>query len=559
MKGPQFLQEDQSHWPNFTAQTDPVDEKSLSFEWMEEDVIDVHASEQSTGDDIIQCLACSADNSSNSPHVHDLLWRYLAISTLLRKIALLRRVFKPKKRRLTNLTSALTQKEINDALLCALRLAQEQWLSPYLLENVRKVGFHVTIEKLNKSSPYFGKVKNIQKLCPFVDEEGLLRVGGRLQNSDLPNETKHQYLLPDRHHLTRLLVEDAHKRHAHFGGIAQVLCTLREKFWVFRSSVDFYLNMCLTCERLRAKAGAQQMSPLPYDRVNFDARPFHATGIDYMGPLMVKVKRSNVKRWIAVFTCLATRAIHLEVVYDMTTASFLQAFRRFCCARGNTVRVLYSDNATTFKGADAEMKRGLADLESNKVDRELANRAVEWHFNPPYASHQGGVYERMIKSVRKVLAGLPAFLVKTPSDETLLTVLKECEAIINDRPLTYIGNSPDEPSPLTPNMILHGYLCKDIGPLYTLCDSDQYRSSWKYCQVAKEQFRERFIKEYVMMLQPRQKWYKTEPNLRVNEVVLVKDQDLFRHEYPMAVVEEPHPSNDGKIHKVMLRFANGKK
>ena len=145
----------------------------------------------------------------------------------------------------------------------------------------------------------------------------------------------------------------------------------------------------------------------------------------------------------------------------MTTASFLQAFRRFCCARGNTVCILNSDNATNFKGADAEMKRGLADLKSNRVDCELANRAVEWHFNPPYASHQGGVYERMIKSVRKVLAGLPAFLVKTPSDETLLTVLKECEAIINDRPLTYIGNSPDEPSPLTPNMILHGYLCKD--------------------------------------------------------------------------------------------------
>ena len=300
------------------------------------------------------------------------------------------------------------------------------------------------------------------------------------------------------------------------------------------------------------------MAPLPAERVATHEHPFAASGVDYFGPLLVRVKRSSVKRWVALFTCLATRAVHLEVVFNLTTSSFLQAFLRFRNFCGGVVNTLYSNNASTFHSADAELKQAVERLESEGFGNKLLQRGVDWRFNAPLASHQGGVWERQIRSVRKVLLGIPAFQLHAPDDEILITVLKEAECIINNRPLTQIDGEAENIPALTPSMLLSGSL-HPAAPVDTFHTSDQLKRDWRYTQIAAEQFWSRFIKEYLVNLQSRPKWHKSFPDLCVGDVVLVKEVKFnHRPNYPKAVVIQLHPGPDGHVRNVQLRFADGR-
>ena len=229
------------------------------------------------------------------------------------------------------------------------------------------------------------------------------------------------------------------------------------------------------------------MAPLPEARVTVGSQPFEATGVDYFGPVVVKVNRTKPKRWIALFTCLATRAVHIEIVFSLLSSSFLQAFFRFRSCHGNSVRTLHSDNATTFHGADATLKLALQRLEEEGFGKKLLNQGVDWKFNAPLASHQGGSWERLIHSVKKVLLGIPALHTTTPTDETLQTYLKEAEGIINHRPLTKLNGDPEELLALTPSMILTGSLAPPA-PVDVFYTADQLRNDWRYTQIAAQQF-----------------------------------------------------------------------
>ena len=139
------------------------------------------------------------------------------------------------------------------------------------------------------------------------------------------------------------------------------------------------------------------MAPLPLKRVTPGRQPFHSCGLDFMGPITIRVgKRSTAKRYICLFTCLATRSTHLEVAYDLITGSFISALRRFLAVRGNATRVIFSDNATNFLGAEAELQWGLQRLSQQGVIGELASRGIVWKHSPPLASHQSGVFESII-------------------------------------------------------------------------------------------------------------------------------------------------------------------
>ncbi|KAL9984439.1 hypothetical protein ACROYT_G006730 [Oculina patagonica] len=207
----------------------------------------------------------------------------------------------------------------------------------------------------------------------------------------------------------------------------------------------------MDCRKRNVRPGEQIMAPLPEARIAPSDPPSTHVGVDYFGPLYVKQGRSEVKRYGYLFTCLTMRAVHIEVAHTLEADSFICAYQRFVCRRGKP-RKIYSDNGTNFTGAERELREALGRLDQTKVYNHLRIGDVQWSFNPPEASHQGGIWERMIRSVRKILAALVKE--QLMKDEALSTLLCEVEKILNDRPLTPLSDHPDDSEPLTPNKLL---------------------------------------------------------------------------------------------------------
>jgi len=300
----------------------------------------------------------------------------------------------------------------------------------------------------------------MRELAPFVDEFGLLRVGGRLQRAGLSYARTHPLILPRRHELTGLLVQYYHRVGLH-QGYNFVLAQLREKYWVIggTATVRFYLQTCMQCRNLRAPAGAQKMAPLPPSRFAVGHPPFTYSAVDYFGPFQVKLTRkTTAKRWGCLMTCLTTRAVHIEVAHHLSTDSFLMAFRRFI-NRFPCVKEMLSDNGTNFVGAERELKEEFVQtIKFEDLARGLRKEDsvdFRWKFNPPAASHQGGVFERMIGLVRACLRHTTHDIsYRTPDDEALLTMMKEIEGVLNSRPLLPAGLDPHSFDVLTPAQIL---------------------------------------------------------------------------------------------------------
>jgi len=229
----------------------------------------------------------------------------------------------------------------------------------------------------------------IKTLHPFIDKEGLIRVGGRLQQSTLPYQTIHQIILPTNHHLTKLIVLAEHMRLLH-AGPQLLIASLREKYWIprIKNVVKTIIHQCFICYKLKAQATQQLMGQLPSSRVQ-PSRPFLTTGVDYAGPVSLRLgpprSKNIIKGYIAIFVCFATKAIHIEVVTSLTTESFLAALRRFIARRGRP-RHIHSDNGTNFIGAANELQSIYKMLNSTSemttIQDYLTSEGCDWHFIP---------------------------------------------------------------------------------------------------------------------------------------------------------------------------------
>ena len=210
--------------------------------------------------------------------------------------------------------------------------------------------------------------------------------------------------------------------------------------------------------------------------------PFTFVGVDYFGPIMVRQGRSHVKRYGCLFTCLSMRAVHIEISHSLDAESFLCAFGRFVSRRGQPSEV-YSDNGTNFTAIHSVLKEQFEKLRAKSsqslVKDRLRKQYIEWHFNPPAASHMGGVWERLIRSIRRILKAL--LHEKIVNDEALLTFMAEVERILNDRPLTRRENHPDEFEPLTPNKLLL-LRSNEQTPLGTWVNPYKYDKRWSQAQ-----------------------------------------------------------------------------
>ena len=382
-----------------------------------------------------------------------------------------------------------------------------------------------------------------------------MRVGGRLDKAPIPFEAKHQVIPPPAHPLSRLLVQDLHEKHLHVGR-EHTLALVRQTFWILRgkSFVRKIINDCLHCKRRRAKPNVPVMASLPKERLALCEPPFTNTGVDYFGPMNVKRGRVTEKRWGCLFTCLTIRAVHLELAGDLSTDSFIMALRRFRGRRGNP-RTIRSDNGANFVGANRELTEALKSLSEERITDELAQEGITWYFNPPSSPHMGGIFESMVKQVKRALKTVINDQVLP--EETLRTVLVETEAILNSRPLTSVSDDPDDYEALTPNHFLIGRASPNSPPGHFEEREVNSRKRWRMAQALADMIWRRWRKEYLPNLAVRPKWYKEQRNLKEGDLILIKNDDAPRSHWPLGRVQKTFPGSDGRVRTAEVKTPSG--
>lgn len=211
------------------------------------------------------------------------------------------------------------------------------------------------------------------------------------------------------------------------------------------------LKSCFQCRKRKAPLCTQFMGELLKERLTPDKPPFSYVGTDFFGPFFVKRGRSVEKRYGCIFTCLTSRAVHIEVTHSLEADSFLNALMRFVNRRGKPIEIR-SNNGTNFKGGERELRESISEWNQQKIESFLKQRQIIWKFNPPAASNMGGVWEHVIRYVQSILSAM--LKEQTTTDEALLPFFSQVEAILNSRPLTTCSDDPNDDSPLTPNHIL---------------------------------------------------------------------------------------------------------
>lgn len=408
----------------------------------------------------------------------------------------------------------------------------------------------------NGSGSKKGDKQNIWKLNPYLDEDGILRVEGRLRKAPL-EINKNPIILPKQSVVSQRIVEYHHAVVAHSGRTTTISEIRSSGYWivgvnVLARKVIFY---CIKCRKLRGELGEQKMSDLPKERFAMDG-PFSYCGLDMFGPFYTKLGRNLYKRYVALFTCLSSKAIHLEATFEMSTDSFINALRRFLTRRG-PIRSIQSDNGTNFLGADNEFAKIVHGLDQSKVKGFLSSNNCDWILwkrNPPHSSHRGGIWERAIRSARAIIDSLMMENNQHFDDEVFRTFLCEVESIMNSRPITSEASNDPTIEALTPNHLLTMKSKLVMPPPGEFQRSDLYcRKRWRVVQHLANQFWLRWKKEYVLLLQQRQKWNNPKRNFAIDDVVLLKDEECKRNQWPLARITSVYTDDDGLVRSVELR------
>lgn len=440
----------------------------------------------------------------------------------------------------------LTVSELNLSMKCLVRLSQSEFFSDEI------------IALKSNQSP---KSKHrLISLSPFLDDESLLRVGGRLKHSELNFENKHPLLLAGKHYLTKLIFENMHKALLH-AGPQLLLATIRQTYWPTSgmNAAKRTTRNCVKCFRYKPKSINPIMAHLPKDRVTC-MNPFYISGIDYAGPFLLKDRKGHgsktIKAYVCLFICFASKAVHIELVTDLTTESFISCLRRFSSRRGKPAHI-YSDNATNFVGA-AKKVQDLHDFFSKSNDEIVklcANDNITWHFIPPNSPHFGGLWESGIKSVKYHLHR--AIGEARLTYEEFYSVLVQIEGILNSRPIHPLSSDPNDFQPLTPSHFLIGK------PLVTLPDPHvmdipvNRLDRYQFLQQINQSFWRRWSTQYLSSLQERSRWKHNTSSLKKDILVLIKQDTLPPCKWLLGRIVELHPGDDQVVRVATVKTQNG--
>ncbi|XP_063989696.1 uncharacterized protein LOC135168980 [Diachasmimorpha longicaudata] len=520
--GPTWLQRHESEWPN------------LQLEFSSH-IPDLRKSPAST---IETCLASTTGPTSSN------IWSS-SITKLQRIIAYCLR-FKNRRRGL------LILDELQTALHAIVYWVQRETFAAI----IKELQHPQTTE--NKSSA----LAKFAKLTPFLDKDNLLRVGGRLTNANIPYAQRHPLILPRRHPVTDHIIRNEHILQLHAGPQA-TLYAVRLRFWLLdgRNSVRRIVRACVKCIRHKPPSVDYIMGNLPAARVT-ESRPFTNVGIDYCGPFFIKEKkvrnRGRIKVYVAVFVCLATKAVHLEIVSDLTTEGFLAALRRFIARRGVCSHI-YSDNGTNFVGANNELKEIheflMNEDQQQKILQFATLKEIRWHFIPAQSPNFGGLWESAVKSFKHHLKRIVTNELLTFEEFNTLTI--EIEAVLNSRPLTSLSTDPNDPIALTPGHFL-------IGDSLTNLRAPDFRetpknrlSTWQHIQKLKQDFWARWHREYISGLNVKSKWTLGEHQIKEGTIVIIKEDNLPPMQWALGRVIKTHAGTDGIIRTVTVKTAKG--
>lgn len=298
------------------------------------------------------------------------------------------------------------------------------------------------------------------------------------------------------------------------------------------------------------------MGNLPQPRVHID-RPFTHTGVDCAGPINVRLSKGrgakSYKAYIVLFVCLSTKAVHIEAVSDMSTPTFIAAYRRFCARRGFPQH-MYSDNGTNFVGASKVLRReaGMPNVSQDMID-EIANDGSMWHFNPPSAPHFGGLWEAGIKSTKHHLKRIIGDA--TLTFEEISTLLYQIEACLNSRPLCPTTSDPSDSSALTPGHFLIGDAL--LAPPESSSQIVNINTRWQLIQKLKNDFWKRWQREYITRLQNRPKWAAISSNLKMHDLVLIMEDNLPPSRWALGRIIATHPGTDGLVRVATIKCQSG--
>ncbi|XP_030758318.1 uncharacterized protein LOC115884017 [Sitophilus oryzae] len=389
----------------------------------------------------------------------------------------------------------LTVDELQYATYTLIRLAQAR----YYLAEIR------SLEQGNIS-----RGSKLKSLSPFIDNNRLLGVGGRLSCSELNFNEKRPIILLNKHKITRLIILNEHYKQLHQGPQA-LLATIRLQYWPItgRRILRQVLSKCILCFRVRPKNFNVAMGNLPRERV-VPSRPFTNCGIDFADPFEIKPNKlrgnKRIKVYLCAFVCFATKAVHLEIVSDLSTTSFLNCFKRFIGRRGLCSNI-YTDNGTNFVGSRNELQNVYSFLRDSKTQSSFSDyfvdKGIRWHFIPPRSPHFGGIWEAVIKSAKYHIKRIVGLQVLTY--EELETVVVQIESCLNSRPLTPLSENPDDLN--TPGHFLIGTSLSSL-PKTDLQDISITRVK-RYEMLIKmvQRFWSKWSKDYLTQLQQRNKWF----------------------------------------------------
>ena len=544
LKGPDFLQRPEMDWPR-PFETQPI-----------------ASDDPEVKKDILVNVITHTEDATSKLMTYSSEWCTLKISVAwyLRLKSILLELSRKRKLILASLDppgSSLEEKmrEVRGAIgkhpLSVSELAEAE---SAIVHFSQQITFAEEISMLKGGASVLKKTSNIYRLDPVLSDN-LLRVGGRLGRSALPEELKHPVILCKGQHISNLILRSIHQQLGH-AGRNHMLSTLRRKYWITNanSACRRIICECVVCRRHRGQLSEQKMADMPKERISPDLPPFTNVGVDYFGPIVVKRGRAVAKRYGVIFTCMASRAVHLEIAYTLSTDSCVSAIRRFIGRRGQ-ICSLRSDNGTNFVGAERELREALAAIDHSKIHGALLKRGIDWIFNVPAASHHGGVWEHLIKMVKRVLYSV--LQQQSLDDESLHTILCEVEGILNDRPITKVSDDVNDLEALTPNhiLLLKG---KPVLAPGLFEENDLYiRRRWRQVQYLSNLFWKRWIREYLPLLQERQKWARPRRSFMMGDIVIIMDHTAPRGSWIMGRVIKTYPDKKGFVRAVQLKTKTG--
>ncbi|XP_055590061.1 uncharacterized protein LOC129742214 [Uranotaenia lowii] len=399
------------------------------------------------------------------------------------------------------------------------------------------------------------KKSPLYKLSPFVDSQGILRVRGRTSCCEyLIYDTVNPIILPWNHTLAHKIVAFYHNKYHHLLK-ETVLNEVKQRYYIarLRGVFDKVKKTCVRCKIREARPQPPMMADLPKGRLSAFTKPFTHTGIDYFGPIEVAVGRRVEKRWGVLLTCLTIRAVHLELACSLNTSSCIMAIRNFIARRGYPA-VFYSDRGTNFIGANRELREAMQSVAQHDLAQEFITTETSWKFNVPGSPHMGGSWERLVQSVKRVLAEMK--VARRPTDEELRNALTEIEGILNSRPLTHVAVDHESEPALTPNHFLLG-TSNGVKPLTALTDDlITLRRGWITSQVIANQFWKRWLKSYLPEITRRSKWFNEAKPIEVGDIVVIVDPELPRNCWPKGRVINTSASK-GQVRSATVKTTKG--